>query len=132
MKFIWLPKILHQAAKSKSLYFLTFNRSLYEIGYMIMGRASIFWISAIIAMLSFGLMMIYFIVFSQICRSIVLQLAFSNDVKTKNFFASQTFYVLLLASGLLPLVVKKELKELKIASVILFLGVASFILIFTI
>jgi len=62
----------------------------------------------------------------------VIQLAFSNDPKTKNFFASQTFYVLLLASGLLPLVVKKELRELKIASVILFLGVASFILIFII
>ena len=105
--------------------------SLYEIGYMILGRKSIFYISSVIAMLSYGLMMIYFIVFAEICRSLVLSTVFEDEPLTKNFFASKTFYVLLLAVSLMPIVLKKELKELKIASVILFLGVASFILIFT-
>lgn len=40
--------------------------SLYEIGYMVTGRSSIFLISIIIAINSFGLMMIYFNIFSKI------------------------------------------------------------------
>ena len=74
-------------------------------------------------------MMIYFILFAEISRSLIIQLFF-DDPATKNFFASKAFYVILLALLMLPLVVKKELKELKIASVILFVGIFSFILIF--
>jgi amino acid permease len=57
-------------------------------------------------------------------------LIWPNDPNPTNFFASKTCYVLLLAFITLPFIVKKELKELKIASVILFAGVAAFILIF--
>ena len=75
-------------------------------------------------------MMIYFILFADISRSMVIQLFFADDPDTKNIFASKAFYVLLLALLMMPLAVKKELKELKIASVILFVGIFSFILIF--
>ena len=50
---------------------------------------------------------------------------------TNKFFASKTCYVLVLALMTLPFIIRKELKELKIASLILFFGVSAFILIFT-
>ena len=102
---------------------------MYEIGYMVAGRKSIYMISGITAVLSFGLMMIYFIVFGDICKSMISDIFFEKD--SKSFFVSRTCYIMLLGSSLFPMIIKKELKELKIASVILFLGISSFILIFT-
>ena len=104
-------------------------RSLYELGFMILGRSSIFYISACISVASFGLMLIYLITFSDIMASMVSQIFYEG--KKDMFMEKRTFYVLLIGVLLLPLAVKKELKELKAAAVILFVGITAFILIFT-
>lgn len=101
--------------------------SLYEIGFVLLGRKSIYLISSIIFLMCFGLVIIYFIVFGSIASSLSVQLFFENN--DSSFFAKKPFYILVLSAFLLPLVLKKEIKELKIASQILFIGVLSFILI---
>jgi amino acid permease len=94
---------------------------------MLMGRKSIFWISTIIFVQSLGLISIYFIVFSNISQSLISQTFFEG--KNENIFCKKEFYVIILALGLFPLVIRKNLEELKIASLILFIGVASFLFI---
>ena len=45
--------------------------SLYELGYVILGRQSIFMISSILVLNAFGLVMVYFIVFSDTMASVI-------------------------------------------------------------
>ena len=100
--------------------------SLYEIGYMTYGRPAIFVIAGICLLNSFGLMMIYFIVFSDTTGQLVgsfvgLEL---NDV----YYTSRYFYALILAALLIPIILKKELAELKWVSMVLFVSIFFFII----
>lgn len=70
--------------------------------------------------------MIYFIVFGDICKSLVGQMFFEET--DDNIFKSRGLYVVLLGASLFPMIIKKELKELKIASVILFGGIGTFLI----
>ena len=104
--------------------------SLYEIGFVSLGRSSIFLISVIQLISSFGLMLIYFITFGDTFASITQQLLFPDS--GKNFLTMRVCYVLLLGLALSPLVLKKDLAELKIISVVLFASLGIFLLIFII
>lgn len=84
-------------------------------------------ISFTLTIISCGLMMIYLIVFGGLCSSLVFQLVY--DSKGEHFFATRTCYIIILALAMLPLVLKKEIKELKIVAVIFFLCLCSFLLI---
>jgi len=53
--------------------------SLYEIGYMLFKRSSIFIISACLAINSLGLCMVYFIIFGKTSGSIVYSLFIKDD-----------------------------------------------------
>ena len=100
--------------------------SLYEMGYMLMKRPSIFMISGILNVNSLGLVMVYFIVYSNTIQSVVADL---TDLPEDSFWVGRTFWVLVLAVLILPVCLKKELQELHIVSMTLFVAVIVFILI---
>lgn len=89
---------------------------------MVLGRKSIFLINSIIFLSCFGLMMIYFIVFGNISASIVADIFTSPP----DFFLAKPLYILIISVCILPLILKKEIKELKIASILLFLAIGLF------
>lgn len=91
-----------------------------------MGRKSIFLINGMIFVSSFGLMMIYFIVFGDISASIAAE----NLKNPDSFVCKRAFYVIIIATFILPLILKKEISELKIAAVLLFVSISLFIMIF--
>ena len=64
-------------------------------------------------------------------KSLAWQALYSGDPETNAFLASKYCWILVLALFCLPFAISKELKELKVASVLLFIGVTAFILIFT-
>lgn len=85
----------------------------------------------ILVLIAFGIMPIaYLIIFADISRGIV------GDIKkepvneespnSNSFFVSRVPWVLFVGLGVLPLVLKKHLAELKIASILLFSGSAAF------
>jgi amino acid permease len=68
-------------------------------------------------------------IFGTISQSLVSSL-FYDDL-ADNFMTNQkTLYVLVLGTLLFPVFMQKELKELKIVSIVLFIGVIFFIIIF--
>ncbi len=106
--------------------------SLYEIGFVVLGRRSIFLISIILALGSYGLIMIYFIVFGDTFSSIVRNICYPDlALDQNNIFTSRLFYVVTLGLALTPVILRKEMKELKCVSITLFLSIGLFMLIFT-
>lgn len=103
----------------------TYVESLYEMGYVTMGVASIYMISMLILVAGVGCIMIYFIVFSEISASLGAQ---ATD--KEHFLAERNLYIVLLGVFMLPICLKKFLNELKCVSVLLFLSIAVFILLF--
>lgn len=104
----------------------TYVESLYELGFITMGRASIYIISTIILLSGIGCIMIYFIVFGDISASLALQAA------SDGFYTQRWFYVLILAIAMLPFCLKKMLREMKIVSILLFGSIGLFVVLFII
>lgn len=100
---------------------------------MLYNRASIFPISGVYAICSFGMCMIYFITFSEIVKSFfqdALGVTDDDDVTGfKGLLVNKGTWVVLLAVGMLPIIIKKELQELHIVSTLLFIATMVFILI---
>lgn len=102
--------------------------TLYELGYFTMGKCSIYFISFIAIVCNQGFCMIYFIVFGQCAASVTRDIFYqSKPLDEYNLLIVRQFWILLLAIGLLPVIFKKELKEMKIISYLLFGSVLFFI-----
>ena len=102
--------------------------SLSEIGYILLGRKSIFILNIIITLSVLGLTIIYFIIFGDITSSLIRE----NFDNKNSFLCKRPLYVLAIALLVLPLILKREVAHLKIASYILFLGIILFIVMFII
>lgn len=107
----------------------TYVESMYELGFVTMGVFSIYLISIIILISGTGCTMIYFIVFSNISTSLAENF---YPPETDNLMTDRTIYVIGLAVLMVPAVLKKMLAEMKIVSVLLFMSIAIFILLFLI
>ena len=85
--------------------------SLYELGYILLGRKSIFFISVCLTLNSLGLCMVYFIIFANTMKSICEDVGGITDQDTgfKYLLAIKQSWILFLGLLLLPVVIKKEL-----------------------
>jgi amino acid permease len=99
--------------------------SYYEIGYMVLGRKMIFFLSFIIWFNCVGLLMIYYIVLGEISSSLVKQWVLAEGYE--GIFATRDFYIGLIYILNIPLVIVREVKEFKIISFIMFFGLFSFL-----
>ena len=83
--------------------------SLYELGYILFKRKSIFAISTILFINSLGLVMVYFMIFGNTIGSILGSVNGVKDVNTylsgDHFIYTRTLYILILAMALLPVVI---------------------------
>jgi len=104
--------------------------SMYEIGYLVLGRSAIFIIAGSIIVANLGLVAIYYIVFGNSVATVTEQ-AFS-DKSFEEIQAggppSRTAPVIFAATILLPVLFMKELAEMKFLSYCLFGCVTAFIM----
>ena len=101
--------------------------SLYEIGYLIIGRSAIFMFGFIYSVASLGLCMIYFITYGDTCGQLAASLVEGTELNSE-WYTSRYFYILVLAGLLAPIILKKDLAELEWVSVVLFICLGLFIL----
>lgn len=126
---------------SAGLYFKTKDNlgyeSLAELAYLCMGRSSVFVINSVYALACFFVILMYTVLFSDIGISLYQDYLVYNGIPIEEatstvdtIFLSKTTYCTILYFINLPFIIKKTMKELKIASYILFVGIISVLAIF--
>ena len=101
--------------------------SLFELGFMLVGRKSIFIIGIILIINSLGLCLIYFITFGDTMGQLVASFVDGASLGS-DWYCSRYFFVLILAASLVAVVLKKELAELEWISFVLFTALGLFII----
>ena len=100
--------------------------SLYEIGYLIIGRPAIFILGFIYFIASLGLCMIYFITYGDTLGQLVASIV--GEEFDSIWYTQRWFYILILTGLLTPVVLQKDLAELEWISVVLFICLGLFII----
>ena len=104
--------------------------SIYEISYVTIGKPAIYFTAITQFIALYGSMIVYYIVFGDICASIVIQLAFPNG--EENFFTARYLYLAILGVASIPIIVRRRLAEIKIVSIILLIATALWIVFFSV
>lgn len=99
--------------------------SFFEMGYILVGRSSIFIMSFTLFSYCTLLCIAYFFLFGGLVSSMIKL----TDINDESFIASNQFSVLLLAVLLLPIIFQKEIHELKIVAWFLFAFLLAFLII---
>ena len=103
--------------------------SLYEIGFMLYGRKSIFILGSILFILACGLCMIYFIVFGDTFGQFVANFTEGKESLGSVWYTSRWCYSVPLALILIPFCLKKQLSELDFMAKILFVALGIFLIV---
>lgn len=102
---------------------LTGCKSLSEIGFYCLGKASVYIINVVVFTKSFGMPIIYFILTGTCCSQIVSKIDGAPHILTERWP-----YILVTAAILLFFILKKDITDLKPIAFFLFLGVLLFII----
>ena len=97
--------------------------SLPGLGMHLYGNWSIYLVNSLIALAQFGFPIIFFIVFGDAASSLIIRI--NSDAHS--FWTSKAFTHIILAIVMLYLVLKKEIHQLRYASVVLFFGIILFV-----
>jgi len=110
-------------------------RSFGELAYLCFGRSSVFIINFVVLFATFAIIVMYSLLFSKIAASLFTHrypapqsISLTDYSSYFNYIiSSKTTYCLLLYMLLLPTVLKKNLRDLRIQSYLLFAGVGALI-----
>ena len=111
----WFSCLLY--LRTRSLVGDSFQ-SYYELGYMLFGKKTIYFIAFNFAFMGWSLLVIYYIIFGDICAIIL------ENILSKHKWP----YILTIGILLLPELLRKELRNTKISSKFNLLGILVFIL----
>ena len=102
-----------------------------ELCFMCFGRSSVFMINALVAFVIFGILTLYMLLFTKISLSLVTPLlSTSPDASLIVYIMeSKITYILALTLFLLPVLLKRNLSELKFQSRILFFGIITLLIV---
>ena len=100
---------------------LTGCKGLTELGLVCIGRPSLFYINGLIFFKNCGFPIVYLITISDVWPKLI------GWTHPPDVILDRWFPIVLIALLVLPLVIKKDISELKIASLFLFVGVLAFI-----
>jgi amino acid permease len=100
--------------------------TLYELGYVTTGKWSIYLISFVAVMSNIGGVVLFFIIMGDLAAQMVLKVFFPEG----NIMTTKSFWVVIFATFLLPICLKKVINEMKWISYTLFAAVIVFIFFF--